>query len=214
MHVHEDFSPITRPEDEGMLAILCRLDDRGGPISKVLNYIRPGSVMHMCGMGGLRLKFTDNGIFFRDKQIKRIGLLAGGTGIAPMVQIMRAYTDQVRKNGTKVPSNGLHLVYAAEEQSDLAFVALLEKIQTSYPDHFRYYLKLNRPPLGWTEGVGFVDTKDVKMHMFYPPAEGDLFVMCGPPVFERAMIKTLERLGFDSSQWFSYAEGDRVSAHV
>jgi NAD(P)H-flavin reductase len=188
------------------------VDEKGGPISKVLNYARPGSVLHMCGMGGLRLKFNDHGIFFKGRQIKRIGLIAGGTGIAPMVQIMRAYTDHVRKN--KVAPNGLHLLYAAEEKSDLAYITLLEKIRDGYPEHFRYYLKLNRPPLGWTEGVGFANVRDVQAHLLYPPREGDFFVMCGPPVFERAMIKTLQRLGFNSSQWFSYAEGDNVSATV
>lgn len=83
-----DFSPITRPNGEGVIGILCRCDDKGGPITKLLNMIRPGSIMYMCAMGGLKLRFEDDGIFFRGREIKRIGLLAGGTGIAPMIQII------------------------------------------------------------------------------------------------------------------------------
>ena len=64
----------------------------------------------------------------------------------------------------------------------------------------------------WTEGVGFVGPRDVKAHLMFPPLEGDLTVICGPPVFETAMIKLLDRIGFSSDQWFSFSANDKVSA--
>lgn len=209
-----DFSPITRPEDEGMIAILCRVDAKGGAVTKLIHSIRPGNVMHMCAMGGLRLKFQPDGIFFRGQKIRRIGLLAGGTGIAPMIQIIRAYTDHIRKHGGSVPPRGLHLIYAAEEETDLAYMKLLNGVQNDFPEHFRFYVMLNRPPLGWTEGVGFVEPLQIKQHLLNPPTEGDLTVICGPPVFESAMAKVLFRAGFEPSQWFSFAADDNVSAHL
>mmetsp|Transcript_33161 Transcript_33161/g.38615 ORF Transcript_33161/g.38615 Transcript_33161/m.38615 type:complete len:585 (+) Transcript_33161:484-2238(+) len=206
------FSPITRPDDEGVIGILCRNDSKGGPITELLNCARPGSVMYMCAMGGLRLKFKGESILFCDKRIRRIGLVAGGTGIAPMIQIVRAYSDHVRKNRGKVPLHGLNLIYAAEGEHDLAFMKLLDRVEKDFPRHFRFYVKLDKPPLGWTEGVGFVETHDIKDHLMYPPNDDDLIVICGPPVFENAMRKNLFKVGYKPSQWFSFSESDKVGA--
>jgi ferredoxin-NADP reductase len=200
------FSPITRPDDRGVIGILCRLDSKGGPIAMLLDKARPGSVLHMCAMGGLRLKFEGGHIIFRGQQIRRIGLLAGGTGIAPMIHL--------HENPGSVAPGCLNLIYAADEVGDLAYMRILEELRSKHPEHFRFYVILNRPPLGWTEGVGFAERQDIQKHMMYPPAKGDLAVMCGPPVFEGAMRKTLAGLGFSKSQWFSFSEDDRVSSHL
>ncbi|KAL7545941.1 hypothetical protein ACHAWF_009295 [Thalassiosira exigua] len=148
------FSPITRPSDEGVIGILARADDRGGPIAGLLELSRPGSTFYMCAMGGLRLKFEQERIAFRSKEVKRIGLLAGGTGIAPMIQIIRAYGHYARAFPGELPPFQLSLVYAAEEMHDLAYMKILETVQASIPHHFRYHVMLNRPPLGWTGKSG------------------------------------------------------------
>jgi ferredoxin-NADP reductase len=218
------FSPITRPDDEGVIGILCRIDFKGGPIVKLLECSRPGSVLHMCAMGGLRLKFehpteqpgSSNKITYRGQEIRRIGLLAGGTGIAPMIQIIRAYGQYVRTSPFPglIPRGGLNLIYAAEDVGDLAYMRILEEIRSQIPEHFRFHVKLNSPPLGWTEGVGYVEKRDVRKQLAFPPTLGDLIVLCGPPVFEAAMLKTLVTMGFSRSQLFSYSDQDKVSAHL
>jgi len=212
------FSPITRPTDEGVIGILCRVDARGGPITKLLQHIRPGSTIQMRAMGGLRIKFhpkPNPHITFRGKTIRHIGLLAGGTGIAPMLQIIRAYGNFVLQNGPDaVTPHGLNLIYAAEEESDLAYMKILETLRDTFPLHFRFYVVLNRPPTGWYQGVGFIEPMDIRKRLVYPPTDEDMVVMCGPPVFEMAMRKTLFHLGFNSSQWFSFAADDNISAHL
>jgi len=162
-------------------------------------------------MGGLRLKFQDGSILFRGKKVKRIGLLAGGTGIAPMIQIIRAYSDHVRKHGSKVPLHGLNLIFAAEGEQDLAYMKVLNRVRDEFPDHFRFYVKLDKPPLGWMEGVGFVEPQDIRNELMYPPCDDDMVVICGPPLFENSMSKVITRVGFKSHQWFSFSE-DGVSA--
>lgn len=92
------FSPITRPDDEGVIGILARSDSKGGPIAQLLELSRPGSTFYMCAMGGLRLKFDKERIAYGSREIKQIGLLAGGTGIAPMIQIIRAYGHYVKSH--------------------------------------------------------------------------------------------------------------------
>lgn len=41
------FSPITRPSDEGVIGILARSDERGGPIAKLLEMSRPGKIQYL-----------------------------------------------------------------------------------------------------------------------------------------------------------------------
>jgi NAD(P)H-flavin reductase len=167
----------------------------------------------MCAMGGLRLKFSHGKISFNGREVKRIGLLAGGTGIAPMIQIIRAYSDHIRKyGGSATNHHGLNLIFAAEEDNDLSYMKVLNSVQKDFPNDFRVYVKVNIPPLGWTDGVGFIEPQDVMTHLMYPPDKEDLVVICGPPVFEFAMVKILRRLGFEPHQWFSYSEEDDVSA--
>merc|ERR1719352_1256361 len=49
------YSPISRPDDEGIIDILCRTDEKGGPIVNLLLSMKPGSSCMMKGMGGPKL---------------------------------------------------------------------------------------------------------------------------------------------------------------
>jgi len=206
------FSPVTRPSDEGVIGILCRFDQKGGPIYDLLDIIRPGSTLQMKACGGLALDFTQDGIYIRKtgRRVRRLGLLAGGTGVAPMVQLCREYVHhtQVIKNRDELVPLGLNLLFAAEEEDDLAFYKVFEDLKANFPEHFRFYTILNKPPLGWTEGVGFVKPKNIKKHIFFPPADDQLIVICGPPVFEQVMVKTLNDLGFSDHHFYSYSQED------
>eukprot|EP00986_Skeletonema_menzelii_P002502 scaffold678_cov146-Skeletonema_menzelii.AAC.10 len=213
--LHGYFSPITRPTDEGVIGILARADEKGGPIAQLLELSRPGSVFYMCAQGGLRLTFEKERILYRGKEIKQIGLLAGGTGIAPMIQIMRAYGHYVKDhpNPEKLPPFQLNLIYACETVGDLSYMKILSTVRDQIPSQFRFYVKLNKPPIGWTDGVGFVEKYDIINHLVQP-SDDTLVVMCGPPIFEDAMRKLLLRIGFNANQYYSYAEGDHVATRV
>ena len=140
------FSPITRPDDEGVIGILARSDAKGGPIAQLLELSRPGSTFYMCAMGGLRLKFDKECITYGSREMKQIGLLAGGTGIAPMIQIIRAYGHYVKSHPhlEQLPKFQLNLIYACEEMHDLAYMQILDTVRNQFPHHFRYHVKLNK----------------------------------------------------------------------
>lgn len=123
-------------------------------------------------------------------------------GIAPMIQILRAFLHYQVGQGTPGPTSasGVKLVYAAERQYDLCFTQLLQDIREKHNDFFNYYVVLvgigyaslafphtphrllcwvvlclfsrrtqNQPPLGWTEGVGYVEHDTIKKHLPFPP---------------------------------------------
>ena len=72
---------------------------------------------------------------------------------------------------------------------------------------FQSYKVLNNPPLGWTEGVGFVSEQIIREKLVYPPEEGLLIVVCGPPIFEKIMCGLLARMGYPRDTYYSFSEG-------
>jgi len=49
---------------------------------------------------------------------------------------------------------------------DLAFTDFLDLVVEKHSDLFSYYVVLNTPPLGWTQGVGFVDEDTIKKYLY------------------------------------------------
>jgi NAD(P)H-flavin reductase len=200
------YSPVSRPDDEGIIDILCRTDDKGGPIVQLLMSLQPGSSCLLKGMGGVKLVRQPEAWTHDGRTIRRISLLCGGTGLAPAVQIARAYIHWV--NSSACPgdiSGGVRLIYAAETAGDLAFIAAFDKLKELHPKLIDYYLVLNNPPAGWTMGVGFVDQDNIRQKLWFPPTDDHMLVMCGPPIFENIMCRNLAQLGYPREQYYSFA---------
>jgi len=206
------YSPISRPEDNGVIDILCRTDEKGGPIVNLLNSMQPGSSCMMAGMGGVKLKqdSTTGGFMYQGRSIKKLSLLCGGTGLAPAVQVVRAYVNMISKFPEQMPTNakegGVKIVYAAETHGDLAFITALDQLKERFPQLISYYLVLNKPPRGWVQGIGFVDGDIIRQRLWFPGSEDHVCVMCGPPIFEKIMCANLAKMGYDRDQYYSFAD--------
>lgn len=202
------YSPISRPDDEGIISILCRTDDKGGPIVEFLMNMKPGNSALMKGMGGPRLTPdpTCAAWLYGGRQIRRLSLLAGGTGLAPALQIARAYFRHLQDHAADDPhpQGGIKIVYAAEVPGDLAFMNAFDSLCNRFPDLIQYYVVLNRPPPGWTMGVGFVDPDTIRQKLWFPATDDHQLIMCGPPIFEKIMCGNLKKMGYPDGQYYSF----------
>jgi len=213
------YSPISRPDDEGIIDILCRTDDKGGPIVNFLLSMKPGSSALMKGMGGPRLTPSPSSAawLYGGRTIRKISLMAGGTGLAPALQIARAYfrhlqsheDDDPQENRTmsktmKSMEGGIKIIYAAEAAGDLAFMEAFNSLMKRFPDLISKYVVLNKPPPGWTGGVGFVDQDTIRQKLWWPPSDDHVLVMCGPPIFEKIMCGNLSKMGYPREQYYSF----------
>jgi cytochrome-b5 reductase len=107
-------------------------------------------------------------------------MIAGGTGITPMLQIIRA----ALKN--PADKTKLSLIYANVNFEDILLKKELDELAAKFSDRFEVYYVLNNPPEGWTGGVGFVSKEQIEKHM--PPTSEDIkILMCGPPPMMNAM---------------------------
>jgi len=204
------YSPISRPEDKGIIDILCRTDEKGGPIVNLLTSLQPGSSCMMAGMGGAKLKQeAEGGFTYCNRYIRKLSLLCGGTGLAPAIQVVRAFVNMITKFPDHTPApgeGGVKIVYAAETHGDLAFISALDKLKARYPELISYYLVLNKPPRGWTQGIGFVDGDIIRQRLWFPGSEDHVCVMCGPPIFEKIMCSNLSNMGYARDQYYSFAD--------
>jgi cytochrome-b5 reductase len=99
-------------------------------------------------------------------------MIAGGTGITPMLQIIRA----ALKN--PADKTRLSLIYANVNEEDILVRAELDDLARLHSSRFKVYYVLNNHPSGWTGGVGFITKEQIAQRL--PPSNSDIkILMCG-----------------------------------
>lgn len=99
--------------------------------------------MKACGGLVIQRRFSDRHFYYKSNKIRKLALIAGGTGVAPMLQIISAslkkpFVDTIES---------IRLIYAAEDAAELTYRSLLEKYQQEYgADKFKCHFVLNHPP--------------------------------------------------------------------
>jgi len=127
---------------------------------------------------------------------REIGMIAGGTGITPMLQIIRA----VLKNPSD--STKVSLIYANVNEDDILLRRELDDLANRHADRFNIYYVLNNPPEGWTGGVGFVSMEQIRDRL--PASSDDIkILLCGPPPMMTAMKKHLGELNYPAPRTIS-----------
>ena len=88
-------------------------------------------------------------------------MIAGGTGITPMLQIIKAIIRNRPRNGGN-DTTKVDLIFANVNQDDILLQEELDKLEKE-DDGFRVYYVLNNPPENWNGGVGFVTPDMIKV---------------------------------------------------
>jgi ferredoxin-NADP reductase len=114
-------------------------------------------------------------------------LLAAGSGITPMISILRFIDD--RCLGTNVT-----LLYTVRTQRDIIFRADIERLKDSLRS-FRCTIVLTQPDAGWTGSTGRIGA-DLLEDVVERQREASFFI-CGPETFMKDMTASLSQLGVD-----------------
>lgn len=146
------YTPISSDDDKGYFDLLVKSYPQGN-ISKHLATLRIGDTMKVKGPKGAMM-YTPN-------MCRHIGMIAGGTGIAPMLQIIKAVIKGRPRNGGE-DTTQIDLIFANVEQNDILLKDDLDALAEE-DDGFRVHYVLNNPPEGWTGDVGFVTPEIIKV---------------------------------------------------
>ena len=137
-------------------------------------------------------------MLYQPNMVKNIGMIAGGTGIAPMLQILSA----IVREPTDITR--VSLVFANVTELDILLKEDIDQIAEKYP-YFQVHYVLNEAPEDWEGSTGFV-TEDIIRKYLPAPSPDTKILICGPPPMVSAMKKATEAVGFDKAKVVSDAD--------
>lgn len=208
--VIRSYTPTTSDDEKGYVDFVIKVYfsgvhpnfPNGGQMSQHLNSMKIGDTMLMKGPKG-HLDYKGQGRFTINKRgnitkytKKRIGMVAGGTGITPMLQIIRAMLKDPNDK-TEV-----WLIFANQTEQDILLRKELESIPT---DRFHLHYTVDKAPSGeWKYDTGFITKDMIAKHL--PGASPDTMLwICGPPpMIKFAFEPHIKDLGFKDEDWFSF----------
>ncbi|CAG7946196.1 unnamed protein product [Penicillium nalgiovense] len=192
--VVRSYTPISSDNEAGYFDLLIKAYPQGN-ISKYLTELKIGDNMKVRGPKGAMV-YTPN-------MCRHIGMISGGTGITPMLQVIKAIIRNRPRNGGN-DTTKVDLIFANVNPEDILLKDQLEELEKE-DDGFRVYYVLNNPPEGWTGGVGFVTPDMIKERLPAPAADVKI-LLCGPPPMVSAMKKATEALGYTKARPVSKLE--------
>lgn len=166
----------------------------GGLMSQFLDSISTGTILEIKGPLG-HIEYIGNGNFLvsgKRKFSKRLAMIAGGTGITPVYQVMQAILENAEDD------TEMHLVYANRTENDILLRDELDAWAKKYPDRVKvWYVVTNPIEDGWKYSVGFITESILREHI--PPAsDTTLALACGPPpMIQFAVTQNLEKMGYN-----------------
>ena len=208
------YTPISGDHQPGFFDLLIKSYPTGN-ISKHMASLDVGQSIKVRGPKGAMV-YTPN-------MVRHFGMIAGGTGITPMLQIIRAVI-RGRAAGDKTE---IDLIFANVNPEDILLREDLDQLAKD-DKGFRVHYVLNNPPENWEGGVGFVTPEMITVRIplwicvmsvltfsskkWIPKPAADIkLLLCGPPPMISAMKKASESLGFAKARPVSKLE-DQVFA--
>jgi len=208
------YTPISSDDDRGYVELMIKVyfsgvNEKfpdGGKMSQHLESLSIGDTMDFRGPSGMII-YEGNGKFAvrADKKsapvrrhFKHIGMIAGGTGITPMLQVI----DAIMKNPHD--KTEVSLLFANQTEDDILCRAELEALKEKHESRFKVWYTVDRPPVSWSYSSGFISDTMIAEHL--PPAGPDTAVlMCGPPpMINFACIPNLEKLAHPTDCRFTF----------
>lgn len=208
------YTPVSSDDDLGYVDLVIKVYFKdvhpkfpeGGKMSQYMEQMEIGDYLDFRGPNGL-LVYDGCGQFNirpdkksapEIKMAKKVGMIAGGTGITPMLQLVR----DVFKNPED--KTELWLLFANQTDKDILLRNELDDIAAAHPHRFHLWYTLDKAPEDWKYSEGFVNDEMLKERM-PPPADDTLIFMCGPPpMIQFACNPNLDKLGYKEEMRFAY----------
>lgn len=166
------YTPISRVDQTGYFELLVK-KYKGAKMGTHIHNLKKGDKLSVKGPI-VKIPVKAN-------QYRNIGMICGGTGIAPMYQVARTIL-QTPKNQTEIS-----MIYANSRKEDVLLGNELNDLMMEHPQ-FSPYFVLSKPPSNWMGGIGHVNAEMIKSFMPGPDRANDSIVMvCGPPGFMAAI---------------------------
>jgi ferredoxin-NADP reductase len=174
---------------------ICSSPARSGYIEITPKRVKNGSVsVFLNDRAAVGMTVEANGPFgqfyLNPAEDKRIVLLAAGSGITPMIAMLR-YIDDLCLDTEAT------LLYCVRTRGDIIFRREFEDLE-SHLKNFRHHVLLSRPDAEWQGARGHIHRDFISKSV--PDLKGRLFFLCGPPPFMEKTREILRELGVEPGQ--------------
>nr|VWO94442.1 NADH-cytochrome b5 reductase (EC [Ganoderma boninense] len=196
------YTPISPSDLPGELTFIIKRYEQGN-MSKYIHNLAVGDKLSIKGPIP---KFE-----FKINQFDEVGMIAGGSGIAPMYQVL----DFALKD----PSNKTRftLLFANVSEKDILLKEEFDALQKKYPKTFNVVYTVDKAEANWQGATGFVTKELIQQHIASPTlGEKTKVFICGPPgqvaaiagkkegFKQGALSGVLKDLGYTEDQVFKF----------
>lgn len=212
--VKRAYTPVSSDDNKGYVEFVIKVYFKdvhpkfpdGGKMSQHLESLKIGDTIKIRGPSG-RLEYHGSGNIqiketkdspVKKIQVNRISMIAGGTGIAPMLQLIRDVLKKSDRDKTK-----LALLFANQSEKDILLRKELEEEAAKHPEQFKIWYTLDRSDEGWKYSTGFVNKDMIKEHLYEPDGQTHV-LMCGPPPMIKFVQSQLDELEWPAESRFKY----------
>ncbi|GKT41731.1 NADH-cytochrome b5 reductase 2 [Colletotrichum spaethianum] len=196
------YTPTSDEDARGYIELLVKKYPNG-PMSTHMHDMTPGQRLDFKGPLP-KYPWTPN-------KHDHIALVAGGTGITPMYQLARAIFNNP-EDKTKVT-----LVFGNVTEEDILLKKEFAELENTYPQRFRAFYVLDKPPKEWVGNKGFITKDLLKQVLPEPKSENIKVFVCGPPGLMNAvsgnkksprdqgeLVGALKELGYKPEQVYKF----------
>jgi len=212
--ISRKYTPISSIFEKGKFDLLIKTYHKnlhpdypeGGIISQYLDTVKIGENIQIRGPFG-KLTYIGDGDFEIIKSFKpftlhkgnftKIGMIAMGTGIAPMWQILLS-----AKNNKEIVETGL--VFSNRFEKDILLKDEIEEMLKNQHFKFNVLLTLSKPDETWKGEKGRI-SKEMIIKVCPSPSKETMMLLCGSKDFnDKYITPMLVEIGYDMNNVFSY----------
>ncbi|KAE8623770.1 hypothetical protein XENTR_v10005723 [Xenopus tropicalis] len=208
------YTPVSTDDERGYVDLVIKIYFRGqhptfpegGKMSQYLDNLSIGDVIEFQGPRGL-LAYNGKGEFgiqinkkspVEKKFARQVGMIAGGTGITPMLQLIQTILkdpDDLTK---------CSLLFANKSKNDIILREELQELERKHSGRFKVWFAVETAPEGWEYSEGLINCAMIRAHL--PSPADDVFILlCGPPAMIQLACKpNLSLLGYQEDSCFVY----------
>lgn len=169
----------------GTIALAVKKYRNGAMSSWLHDSVNVGDSVEMMGPMG--------GFYYYPNEYDSIGMIAGGTGITPILSVIMAAL------GNSSDKTKLSLVYASSNERDVIFRDELLQLSNKFPDRFTVHM---------TNGSGRIDRALLREHL-QPPSDANQVLICGPIGFSTSVQTMLCKENYAEHSVFTFGETDK-----
>jgi len=219
--VGRTYTPVTSDDEIGYVDFVIKVYFKGvhpkfpngGKMSQYLDNMKIGDRIDALGPKG-NMTYLGKGRFElrhgrENKEIRaavNIGMIAGGTGVTPMLQLVRAALKDASDKTT------FSLLFANQSEADIMLRDELDSMAAGSGGRFKVWYTVDRAPPNWKYSEGFISADMMKNHL-PDHSPGNMILVCGPPpMIKFACLPAFENLGM--TEEMVYIEGNRSTAAI